>query len=134
MLIVMRDHASQAEIDRVVEHLHDAGAEAHLSQGEVKTVIGVIGDRELVYQLEMEGFPGVTEVIRVLKPYKLISREFQAEDTVVRVKGAAIGGGAFAMIAGPCSVGSEAQMLQVAQAPSSRAPAPTRSRGWGWRA
>ena len=87
MLIVMRDHASQAEIDHVVEHLHEAGAEAHLSQGEVKTVIGVIGDRELIYQLEMDGFPGVTEVIRVLKPYKLISREFQAEDTVVRVKG-----------------------------------------------
>jgi 3-deoxy-7-phosphoheptulonate synthase len=116
MLIVMRDHASQAEIDHVVEHLHESGAEAHLSQGEVKTVIGVIGDRELIYQLEMDGFPGVTEVIRVLKPYKLISREFQAEDTVVRVKGAVIGGGAFGMIAGPCSIESEAQMLEVAQA------------------
>jgi len=116
MLIVMRDHASPQEIDHIVDHLHTAGAETHLSRGEVKTVIGVIGERELIYTLDMEGFPGVAEVIRVLKPYKLVGRDFQSEDTVVRVGKARIGGGAFGIIAGPCSVESEAQMMEVAAA------------------
>jgi 3-deoxy-7-phosphoheptulonate synthase len=116
MLIVMRDHASPQEIQHVVDHLHEAGAEAHLSKGEVKTIIGVIGDREIIYQLEMEGFPGVADVIRVLRPYKLVSREFQPDDTVIKVGSAAIGGGAFAMIAGPCSIESEEQMMSVARA------------------
>ena len=101
MLVVMRDHASQETIDHVVDLLHEAGAEAHLSQGEVKTIIGVIGEREVIYTLELEGLPGVEEVIRVLKPYKLVSREFQPEDTVVRVGRRTVGGGAFAVIAGP---------------------------------
>jgi 3-deoxy-7-phosphoheptulonate synthase len=115
MLIVMKDHASPEQIAHVVDHLHAAGAETHLSQGEVKTVIGVIGERELIYSLEMEGFTGVAEVIRVLKPYKLVGRDFQEEDTVVRVGPAAFGGGAFGLIAGPCSVESEEQMFTVAR-------------------
>jgi 3-deoxy-7-phosphoheptulonate synthase len=115
MLIVMKDHASPEQIAHVVEHVHEAGAETHLSQGEVKTVIGVIGERELIYSLEMEGFSGVAEVIRVLKPYKLVGRDFQAEDTVVRVGEFAVGGGAFGLIGGPCSVESEDQMMTVAR-------------------
>ena len=62
MLVVMRDHASQVAIDHVVELLHEAGAEAHLSRGEVKTIIGVIGEREVIYSLELEGLPEVEEV------------------------------------------------------------------------
>jgi 3-deoxy-7-phosphoheptulonate synthase len=117
MLVVMRDHASQPEIDHVVELLTEAGAQAHLSQGEVKTIIGVIGERELIYTLDLEGLPGVEEVIRVLKPYKLVGRDFQAEDTVVRVGSHfVVGGGAVAVIAGPCSVESEEQMVSVARA------------------
>jgi len=116
MLVVMRDHASQAEIDHVVDLLHEAGAEAHLSQGEVKTVIGVIGDREIIYNLELEGLSGVQEVVRVLKPYKLVTREFQPEDTVIRIGRSSIGGGSFAVMAGPCSIESEQQMLEVASA------------------
>jgi 3-deoxy-7-phosphoheptulonate synthase len=115
MLVIMRDHASRSEIDHVVELLEEAGAQAHLSGGEVKTIIGVIGDRETVYALDLSGLPGVEEVIRVLKPYKLVSRDFQPEDTVVRVGAhATIGGGAIAVIAGPCSVESEEQMMSVA--------------------
>jgi len=116
MLVVMRDHASQLEITHVVDLLHEAGAEAHLSQGEVKTVIGVIGDREIIYTLELEGLPGVQDVIRVLKPYKLVTREFQPEDTVIRLGRTAVGGGAFSVMAGPCSIESEEQMLGVAAA------------------
>jgi len=116
MLVVMRDHASQSEIDHVVELLHESGAEAHLSQGEVKTVIGVIGDREVIYSLDLEGLPGVQEVIRVLKPYKLVTREFQPDDTIIRVGPSVVGGGAFAVMAGPCSVESAEQMHATAAA------------------
>jgi 3-deoxy-7-phosphoheptulonate synthase len=116
MLVVMRDHATVEEIEHVVDRLHEAGAETHLSQGEVKTVIGVIGERELIYSLEMEGYPGVAEVIRVLKPYKLVSREFQRDDTVVRVGGSQVGGGVLAVMAGPCSIESAEQIHAVARA------------------
>lgn len=117
MLVVMRDHASQSEIDHVVDLLTEAGAQAHLSRGEVKSIIGVIGEREIIYSLDLEGLPGVEEVIRVLKPYKLVGRDFQAEDTVVRIGAhCVVGGGALAIIAGPCSVESEEQMVTVAQA------------------
>lgn len=116
MLIVMRDHATQEEVDHIVALLHEAGAEAHLSRGQVKTIIGVIGDRDVMYSLELDGLPGVEQVIRVLKPYKLVSRDFQPDDTVVRVGSAAIGRGSFAVIAGPCSVESEEQVLATARA------------------
>ncbi len=116
MLVIMRDHATPAEVEHVVAHLRESGAEPHLSQGEVKTIIGVIGDRAIMYNLDLEGLPGVEEVVRVLKPYKLVSRDFQSEDTVVRVAGATVGGGALAAIAGPCSIESEQQMVDAARA------------------
>jgi 3-deoxy-7-phosphoheptulonate synthase len=116
MLVVMRDHASAEDIQHVVDLLREAGAEAHLSRGEVKTIIGVIGDREVIYTLDFEGLPGVEQVVRVLKPFKLVSRDFQPEDTVITVGGSSIGGGAFAVIAGPCSIESEEQMIATARA------------------
>jgi 3-deoxy-7-phosphoheptulonate synthase len=116
MLVVMRDHAAADEIQHVVDLLAEAGAEAHLSQGEVKTIIGVIGDREVIYTLELEGLPGVEQVVRVLKPFKLVSRDFQPEDTVVRIGTSTVGAGAFAVIAGPCSIESEDQMFTTARA------------------
>lgn len=116
MLVIMKDHASTGDVQHVVDLLAEAGAEAHLSEGEVKTIIGVIGEREVMYALELEGLPGVEQVIRVLKPYKLVSRDFQPEDTVVRIGATELGGGAFACIAGPCSIESEPQMLATAHA------------------
>ncbi len=117
MLVIMRDHATPTEVDHVVDLLHEAGAEAHLSRGEVKTIIGVIGDVETVYNLDLQGLPGVVEVVRVLKPYKLVSRDFQAEDTVVQLPhGVKVGGGALLAAAGPCSIESEEQMMTVAAA------------------
>ena len=116
MLVVMRDHASQESIDHVVEILHEHGAEAHLSRGEVKTIIGVIGEREVIYTLDLEGVADVEEVIRVLKPYKLVTREFQPEDTVIRIGRSSLGGGAIGVIAGPCSIESEQQMTDAAEA------------------
>jgi 3-deoxy-7-phosphoheptulonate synthase len=132
MLVVMRDHASTEEIEHVVDILEEAGAQAHRSQGEIKTIIGVIGDRETIYNLELEGLPGVEEVIRVLKPYKLVSRDFQPEDTVIQVSPhATVGGGAFGVIAGPCSVETEEQMMSVAR--SSREAGATMLRGGAYK-
>jgi 3-deoxy-7-phosphoheptulonate synthase len=131
MLVVMRDHATQPDIQHIVDIVHEAGAETHLSQGEVKTVIGVVGEREIVYALDLEGFPGVQEVIRVLKPYKLVSRDFQDEDTVVTVGAASIGGGALGVIAGPCSVESADQMMRTAE--SVKASGATMLRGGAYK-
>lgn len=116
MLVIMKDRASQADVQHVVDLLTEAGAEAHLSRGEIKTIIGVIGDREVIYTLELEGLAGVEQVVRVLKPFKLVSRDFQPEDTVVRVGTSTLGGGAFGVIAGPCSIESAEQMLAAARA------------------
>jgi 3-deoxy-7-phosphoheptulonate synthase len=117
MLVIMRDHATDAEVDHVVELLREAGAEAHLSRGEVKTIIGVIGPVETVYNMDLQGLPGVAEVVRVLKPYKLVSRDFQSEDTVVELPGGVtVGGGALLACAGPCSIESEDQMMSAARA------------------
>jgi len=73
MLVIMKDHASASDIQQVVDPLAEVGAEAHLSRADIKTIIGVIGDREVRYSLELGGLPGVEQVIRVLTPYKLVS-------------------------------------------------------------
>lgn len=116
LVIVMREGASEAEIAEIVELLHKVGAEAHVSKGEFRTVIGVIGDREMVMQMPFEAYPAVERVVPIMKPYKLVSREFQDEPTVIRVGEADIGGGGFTVIAGPCSVESEEQVLEAALA------------------
>lgn len=113
-MILMRNGATDAEVDGVIEKLHEAGAEAHLSRGEFKTIIGAIGDRDRISQIPFEALPGVDSVIPVMKPYKLVSREFHPEGSVVKVGDAELGGGAFAVIAGPCAVESEEQTLQAA--------------------
>lgn len=115
MIIVMREGATQEQIDEVVEKLKKAGVEAHISVGKYRTVIGVIGDEELVSMLPITAFPGVEKVMPVLKPYKLVSREFQHEDTIIEFKNSVIGGGVFAVIAGPCSVESKEQMVKTAK-------------------
>ncbi len=115
MIIVMKEGATQEQIDEVVEKLKKAGVESHISVGKYRTVIGVIGDEELVSMLPLTAFPGVEKVMPVLKPYKLVSREFQHEDTVIKVKDSVVGGGVFAVIAGPCSVESREQVVETAK-------------------
>ena len=116
MVIVMREGASKKDIDELIALLHEVGAEAHVSQGEFRTVIGVIGDREKVMQMPLEAYAGVEKVVPIMKPYKLVSREFHEEPTVIKVRDAEIGGGHFNIIAGPCSVESEEQVLLAARA------------------
>jgi 3-deoxy-7-phosphoheptulonate synthase len=117
MMIVMQEGASEEQIARVIEQIERAGAKAHPSRGEFVTVIGAIGDdRELVASLAIEGLPGVEKVVPILKPFKLVSREFRREDAVVDVAGRRIGGGSFGLIAGPCTVETRAQTLTSARA------------------
>ncbi|MFH1151335.1 MAG: 3-deoxy-7-phosphoheptulonate synthase [Actinomycetota bacterium] len=116
MMIIMKGGCSDAEVEAVIDKLHGIGAEAHLSRGEFKTIIGAIGDRELIVQIPWAALPGVEGVIPVMKPYKLVSREFHPEGTVVEVGDARIGGEAFTVIAGPCAVENEEQLLKSAVA------------------
>src|SRR5918911_2492877 len=116
MMIVMKEGASRQEVDAVVARVESVGARAHVSQGELVTVIGAIGDREHVANLGLEGFPGVDHLTPITKPYKLSSLQFRkGERTVIDIAGRKIGGDHFATIAGPCTVESRDQMLDTAR-------------------
>src|SRR5687768_4960536 len=116
MMIVMKEGATEAEIGHVVERIEQVGCSAHISKGELLTVIGAIGDRDRVAALGLEGAPGVDHLVPILKPYKLASSQFRkGERTVMDVDGRKIGGEHFALIAGPCTVESRDQTLEVAR-------------------
>jgi 3-deoxy-7-phosphoheptulonate synthase len=116
MMIVMKPGATEEEIQAVVARVEEVGARAHLSQGEEVTVIGAIGDREHVTRLELEGSPGVAQVVPILKPYKLASSQLRAgERSVFDIGGRKIGAEHFALIAGPCTVESRDQVLETAR-------------------
>jgi len=115
MIIVMSSRAIQEDVRRVVEHVEKLGLKAHPSQGVERTIIGVIGDERLLKKEQFSLLPMVDDVIPILKPYKLASREFRRENTVVNVAGVAFGGGKLAVIAGPCSVESEEQIVATAR-------------------
>ena len=94
MMIVMKEGATAEEVTAVVDRVESVGAKAHISQGELVTVIGAIGDREHVDNLGLEGFPGVDHLVPILKPYKLASAQFKkGARTVVEVDGRKIGDG-----------------------------------------
>ena len=116
MMIVMKPNATQEEIEHVLARVRSVGARAHVSKGEEVTVIGAIGDREHVARLELEGAPGVSQVVPILKPYKLSSSQLRAgERSVFEIGGRRIGGEHFALIAGPCTVESREQVLETAR-------------------
>ena len=116
LLIVMGAHATPEQIDDVVARLAEAGAHAHVTAGKEATVIGAIGERELLATLPLEGFPGVDQVLPILKPYKLVSREIAPDPTVIDVDGRRIGDGYFGLVAGPCTVEYREQTLETARA------------------
>src|SRR3954468_20058112 len=115
LLIVMGAAASSAETEHVLARLEEAGAQARVQRGREATVIGAIGDRELLASLPLEGYPGVEQVLPILKPYKLVARELSPDPTVIEVDGRRIGDGAFGLIAGPCSVEYREQTLETAR-------------------
>jgi len=120
MMIVMRETATEEEVEAVMNKVERAGARAHRSSGARVTVIGAIGDVEQdasVESLGLEGQPGVDRVVPILKPYKLASLEMKhGERTVIDIEGREVGGERFALIAGPCTVESRDQTLETARA------------------
>ena len=116
LLIVMSAHATSEQVDDIVARLADVGAHAHVTPGKEATVIGAIGEREQLAALPLEGFPGVDQVLPILKPYKLVSRELRRDPTVIGVRGRRLGDGYFGLIAGPCTVEYREQTLETARA------------------
>ena len=103
MLIVMKPATAEEKIQNVISYIKERGFDAHVSRGADHTVIGAVG-RKVIDKRDIELLEGVSEVIRISSPYKLVSRTFKPEDTIIDVKGVKIGGGHIGMIAGPCSV------------------------------
>jgi 3-deoxy-7-phosphoheptulonate synthase len=114
MVVVMRPGAAPEEVDAVVSRVEAAGGSAFVSRGVQRTIIGLVGDVVAFQGLNLRAMPGVGEVVRVSKPYKLVSREHHPEATTVQVGGVPIGPDTFTLIAGPCAVETPEQTLAAA--------------------
>ena len=113
MIIVLKPHPTPELIGHVIERIEALGFTPHLSQGVARTIIGVIGDEDKLQVEPLQAIPGVEQVVPILKPFKLASREFHADDSVFEVKGVKVGGGHLMMIAGPCAVEGEAILMEI---------------------
>src|SRR5713226_3143357 len=115
MLVVMQTHATKDEIDHVLQAIREMKLTPHPMPGATRTAIGITGNIAAVDSRTLEVLPGVRELIRVTKPYKLASREMHPADTVVRTPQGEFGPGRFTVIAGPCSVEDEDMILRTAE-------------------
>jgi len=115
MIIVMRMGATQQEIESVIARVHELGFRTHLSQGEERTIIGVIGDERPVDKDSLARMQGVERIVPILRPFKLASRDFQPHDTIIDIAGHPVGGKRLTIMAGPCAVESREQILETAQ-------------------
>ncbi len=115
MIIVMSPGATQENLDRVEQKLRQLGLRAHLSQGEDRTIVGVIGDKKTIANLQMNMMEGVEKTVRITEKYKLVSRDFHPMDTVIDVGGVKIGGDRLVVMAGPCAVESMEQLREAAR-------------------
>lgn len=116
MIVVMSRSATEENLKNVEKRIESFGLKCHLSVGEQRTIVGVIGDKKKIGELEMGAMEGVEKTVRITEKYKLVSREFKPENTVVDVRGVKIGGEELAVIAGPCSVESREQLRETAEA------------------
>jgi len=117
-IIVLRPSATEDELRRIVKKLEGRGLRANISKGTERTVIGVIGDTSKIAEEEENAIrvmPGVEDVMRILKPYKLASRDFKAEDTTINISGNVIGGRKIQVIAGPCAVENRTMIVSIAE-------------------
>ena len=116
MIISMRQHATREEIDHVCERIREFGYKVHSIEGEERVVIGVVGVGDVTACLEsLEATPGVESAMRISAPYKFVSREFRKEHSAIKVNGLEVGGDEFIVMAGPCSVESEKQIMETAE-------------------
>ncbi|MBC8254539.1 MAG: 3-deoxy-7-phosphoheptulonate synthase [Ardenticatenia bacterium] len=115
MIIIMRMGASQEEIQHVVHRVEELGYQTHLSQGEERTIIGVIGDERPLDKDRMGRMQGIERIVPILRPFKLASRDFQPSDSTFLVNDHTVGGTQITIMAGPCAVESREQILETAQ-------------------
>ena len=116
MIIVMSPSATKENLEKVVKKVESVGLRTHISEGEEVTIVGVIGDKKKIANLEMNMMDGVEKTVRITEKYKLVSRHFHPEDTIVDVGGVKVGGQQIVVMAGPCSVESIEQLREAAQA------------------
>ncbi len=116
MIIVMSPNATKRNIDNVIKKLERLNLRTHLSEGEDRTIVGVIGDKKIIANLEMEMMAGVEKTVRITEKYKLVSRDFHPLNTIVDVGGVKIGGDEIVIMAGPCAVENFEQLRETAQA------------------
>jgi 3-deoxy-7-phosphoheptulonate synthase len=115
MIIVMNGKTDDADVEKVIQKLHEMGHKVHISRGERRIILGVIGDVENLASVPFYAFNGVEEIIRIVKPYKLASREFKDFDTIIKVKDVIIGGKEVIMMAGPCVIENVTEVMSVNQ-------------------
>src|SRR5215510_13739631 len=115
MLVVMQSHATPRQVDEVVQAIRAMNLTPHPMPGATRTAIGITGNISAVDPRTLEVLPGVLELIRVTKPYKLASREMHEADTFVRLQQTTIGPNTFTLIAGPCSVENEDMIFRTAE-------------------
>ncbi len=115
MIIVLKPNATKKQIDHLLERIKALGLKPMVSKGTQRTIIGVIGSEDALRVQPLEVIPGVEKVMPVLKPYKLVSREFKPESTVIRMHGLTIGGKGIVIMAGPCSIENRQMLLDTAK-------------------
>ena len=116
MIIVLRPEATEAQVNHIIDKVRALGLTPHLSKGSSRTIIGVIGPEDVLRATPLEIFPGVENVIPVLSPFKLVSREFKKEDSVIDLgKGVKIGGKKVVVMAGPCSIENIDSLFEIAR-------------------
>ncbi|MDR2201303.1 MAG: 3-deoxy-7-phosphoheptulonate synthase [Clostridiales bacterium] len=116
MILIIKNGADARQYEKLTEWIEELGLKIHLSKGESTTVMGLVGDTSRVDTDVLRSLDIVKDILRVSEPYKKVNRKFRPDDTVIEVAGQRIGGGNFTLIAGPCSVESEKQIIEVAEA------------------
>ena len=115
MIIILKPTANKDEISHIVGMIEKVGLRTNVSTGEQRTIIGVIGDKTKLAGYPLASIACVDSILEVSKPYKLASRDFHPENTIIDIKGVTIGGGNLGIVAGPCSIESEAQLMRIAK-------------------
>ena len=115
MILVLKQNASQNEVSGLIQNLKARGLDIHESKGENTTIIGLVGDTSHMSEELLLANPAVSKVMRVNEPYKMANRKFHPEDSIITCEGKKIGGNNFAVMAGPCSVESEEQIINIAE-------------------
>jgi len=115
MIIVMKPDATESEIQNIIKIIEENGLKPHISRGKERVIIGAIGDESIIRNLPFDSYPGVENAVPILKPYKIVSREFKKENTVIKVDNEEIGGKKVVIIAGPCAVENREITLETAR-------------------